>query len=63
MDHDGGIENSLALTSRNLVERETGRKRTAELTQALDGRFPIAVETNLELPRARYRHFNLVAFL
>jgi hypothetical protein len=62
MDQDGSGK-GLALTGRNPVECEIGRKRTAEFTQTLDGRLQIAVATNLELARADYRHFNLVAFL
>jgi hypothetical protein len=47
----------------NPVEGETGRKRTAEFTQAFEGRFPTAIATNLELPGAGDRHIDLVAFL
>jgi hypothetical protein len=62
MDQDGSGK-GLALTGHNPVECAIGRKRTAEFTQTLDGRLQIAVATNLELARADYRHFYLVAFL
>jgi hypothetical protein len=62
MDQDGSGK-GLALTGRYPIECEIGRKRTTKCPQTFDGLFPTAVATNLELARADYRHFNLIACL
>ena len=53
----------LPLIGDSPVEPETSGEWAPEFAQALDRFFPATVAGNLELPRAGYPHFDLVALL
>jgi hypothetical protein len=56
-------KNDLSLISGSPVKFETSGERAPEFSQSFDRFFPRAITGNLELPRAGYPHFDLVAFL
>jgi hypothetical protein len=56
-------KNDLSLMGSNPVERKASGKRTPKSSQSLNGCLATAVATDLELPRAGYPHFDLVAVL
>jgi hypothetical protein len=56
-------KNALPLIGDSPVEPETSGKWAPEFAQALDRFFPATIAGNLELPRAGYPHFDLVALL